>query len=69
MSGYAQDTSVSVERSRAEIETILAKYGAKAFAYMTSETHAVIGFQGWRRRWWQRENEIPFPDWKTKGVP
>lgn len=41
---YAQDTSVSVEKSRAEIETILAKYGASRFCYMTGPTAALIGF-------------------------
>lgn len=46
MSGmYARDTSVSVERSRAEIETVLARYGATAFAYMTDIGRAVIGFR------------------------
>jgi hypothetical protein len=28
----------------------------------------IKGFQGWRRRWWPRELEHPFPDWKTAGV-
>ena len=28
----------------------------------------IRGFQGWRLRWWEREDEIPFPDWKTEGV-
>ena len=23
------------------------------------------GFQGWRYRFWKREDELPFPDWKT----
>jgi hypothetical protein len=41
---YAQDTSVSVERSRAEIEATLARYGATRFAYMVGERDAVIGF-------------------------
>lgn len=44
MTTYAQDTSVSVERSRAEIESTLAKYGANKFGYMTDETSAMIGF-------------------------
>lgn len=29
----------------------------------------VVGFRGWRYRWWQREDEIPFPDWMTAGIP
>ena len=25
----------------------------------------IPGFRGLRKRWWQREIEIPFPDWRT----
>lgn len=25
----------------------------------------VRGFQGWRYRWWDRDAEMPFPDWRT----
>lgn len=28
----------------------------------------VRGFQGWRYRWWERDTEVPFPDWQTAGV-
>ena len=42
---YAADTNVSVEKSRAEIETILGRYGAARFAYMTTHNEAVIGFE------------------------
>ena len=24
----------------------------------------IRGFQGWRYRWWEREAEVPFPDWQ-----
>jgi len=24
----------------------------------------IRGFQGWRYRWWEREDEKPFPDWQ-----
>lgn len=41
---YATDTSVPVERSRAEIERILQRYGATQFAYMSNEKAAVICF-------------------------
>lgn len=30
---------------------------------------AIPGFRSWRHVWWPREAEIPFPDWKTAGVP
>lgn len=25
----------------------------------------IPGFRGWRRRWWERSAEVPFPAWKT----
>lgn len=28
----------------------------------------IVGFRGWRERWWQREIEVPFPDWQTANV-
>lgn len=28
----------------------------------------VRGFQGWRYRWWEREDEKPYPDWQTDAV-
>lgn len=24
----------------------------------------IVGFRGWRQRWWDRAIETPFPDWK-----
>ena len=27
----------------------------------------IPGFRGLRSRWWHRDVEIPFPDWKTEG--
>lgn len=42
---YASSTSVSVERSRAEIESILNRYGADAFAYATDGPAVRIAFR------------------------
>jgi hypothetical protein len=25
----------------------------------------IRGFQGWRYRWWEREDERPFPEWQV----
>ncbi len=41
---YANSTSVSPDRSRAEIEKILSRYGATGFMYGWNETGAVLGF-------------------------
>ena len=50
MSIYAKNTAVSVEKSRAEIESILSRYGASAFAYATNMNRAMIQFQAEGRR-------------------
>lgn len=41
---YASQTSVSVERSKAEIERTLQRYGASQFIYGWDRQEAVIGF-------------------------
>jgi len=43
--GYAQDTSVPIERTRLEIERTLMRYGADGFYYGTTGKGAVIGFK------------------------
>lgn len=42
---YAADTSTSVEKTRAELETTLQKFGADAFGYMTDTGRAAITFR------------------------
>lgn len=44
MSRYAENTSVGSDRSRAEIERILARYGAESFMYGWDADRALIGF-------------------------
>lgn len=44
MGAYASGTDVSAERSRAEIEKTLARYGASEFAYATNAGRSMIGF-------------------------
>ena len=48
-SHYANNTSVSVDRSRAEIETILKKHGAEKFMYAWDADKAVIAFRAGNR--------------------
>ncbi len=48
--GYAQHTSVPVERSRGEIEATLHRYGASMFASMSSIKSATICFEVGQRR-------------------
>lgn len=42
---YAENTSVSTEKSRAEIERTLQRYGADQFMYGWNEDKAIIGFR------------------------
>ena len=45
MRRFAQDTSVSVEKSKAEIEGMLIRYGATSFMSGTNRVEAVIAFE------------------------
>ncbi|MCQ9208602.1 MAG: hypothetical protein NG712_04405 [Omnitrophica bacterium] len=44
MGRYAAKTSVSVAKSKAEIERTLVRYGASEFAYASGQDRAMIGF-------------------------
>jgi hypothetical protein len=45
MARYAASTEVSSDRSRAEIERTLERYGARQFMYGWDEDRALVGFQ------------------------
>lgn len=62
-SRYASDTSVTSERSRAEIETILRRYGATSFMYGTTDERALVAFEAQGRR---IKFELPLPDRKDR---
>lgn len=59
MPQYAQNTLVSSERSRGEIERILARYGADQFLYGWDQMVAVVGFRMQGRMIRLR---VPLPD-------
>lgn len=50
MSRYAENTAVSSEQSRAEIEKTLRRYGATGFMYGWQETQAVVVFDFNKKR-------------------
>jgi hypothetical protein len=56
---YAQDTVVSVEKSRAEIERLITRYGATQTAFMNAPGRALIMFEAKERR---IVFELPLPD-------
>jgi len=47
---YAKDTSVSVERTEAEIKATIRRYGATSFASLESQDKAMIAFEMRGRR-------------------
>lgn len=59
MAKFAADTSVPVDRSRAEIERILIRYGATGFMYAWQQDKAAIAFQ---IRGKQIRFVLPLPD-------
>lgn len=42
--------------------------GRKGGAVAVTIPEEIPGFRGFRKRWWAREDEAPFPEWKTEGV-
>lgn len=65
MTKFAAKTLVSPEKSRAEIESILSRYGATHFGYASSPTNSVIGFECKGRR---IKFELPLPDKTSKLI-
>lgn len=64
---YAKGTKVSVESSRAELEKVLARYGADAFSYGVDGDRAIVVFRSNGR---QVRFELHYPsldDFKWKG--
>lgn len=59
MSRYAETTEVSAERSRAEIERTLRRYGASGFLYAWQERRAAVAFDLMGRR---VLFELPLPE-------
>ena len=56
---YAANTEVPVERSRAELERTLSRYGATSFAYGWQASSAVVMFEAHGRR---IQFVLPLPD-------
>lgn len=50
MAKFAENTSVSVEKSRAEIEGLIVRYGATSTAFMNGPGRALIMFEAKKRR-------------------
>lgn len=57
-------------RGYSPLTRLVSKDGRLVFC-RRGEAHSVTiaepirGFQGWRYRWWKREDEVDFPDWEN----
>lgn len=63
MARFAEGTEVSVEKSRAEIERLITRYGATSTAFMNAPGRALIMFEAKKRR---VVFELPLPDREDK---
>lgn len=63
MARFAANTEVSVEKSRAEIERMIVRYGASQTAFMNAPGRALIMFEASERR---IVFELPLPDISDK---
>jgi hypothetical protein len=50
MTPFAEGTKVSVEKSRAEVEKLIIRYGATSTAFMNASGHAIVCFEASGRR-------------------
>jgi hypothetical protein len=67
--GYAPLTQLRANYGRGRVEFIRGG-GAVAVTIRGPDglPLPVVGFRGWKYRWWQPEDEMPFPEWMTYGV-
>ena len=63
MSRFAENTSVSVDKSRAEIEKLIVRYGATSTAFMNAPGRALIMFEAKNRK---IVFELPLPSQDEK---
>jgi hypothetical protein len=53
---------VAVRRPHMRRESVICRRGGAVAVTLAAP---IPGFRGLRKRWWQREEELPFPDWRT----
>ncbi len=64
--GYAPLTRLYADkRGGAYCLSFIRRGGAVAVTIPTP----IIGFRGWRYRWWDRAEEVPFRDWLSSAPP
>jgi len=64
--GYAPIVRVMFGESRWRNGSAPIAFIRKGGAVAVTIPEKIRGFRGWRPRWWDRDTEVPFPDWKTE---
>ena len=59
--GWAPLVALELTPVRRDLVALIRRGGARA---VTIE-RPIVGFRGWRYRWWERTAEVPFPGWRT----
>ena len=63
--GYAPLVKIEQRCSMRPSVSCLMRYGG---AHACTISESIRGFQGWRYRWWEREDEAPFSEWQHQAV-
>lgn len=66
--GYAPITDVRYNPNRTRKGQAPIAFLRKGDAVAVTIEQNIVGFRGWRARWWDRSEEIVFPDWKDGGI-
>lgn len=62
--GYAIITECKYDQSRVRNGQAPIAFIRKGGAVAVTIDQPIQGFRGYRRRWWNREDERPFPEWR-----
>ena len=65
--GYAPLTGILFDESRERNGSAPLAFVRRGGAVAVTIDDRIIGFRGYRHRWWNRRDEYPFPDWRTVG--
>lgn len=63
--GYAPITRIMFDQNSVRNGKSHLAFVREGGAVAVTIDEKITGFRGYRRRWWNRADEMPFPDWKT----
>lgn len=63
--GYAPITRIMFDQNSVRNGKSHLAFVREGGAVAVTIDEKITGFRGYRRRWWNRADEIPFPEWQT----